>query len=139
MDPKNFQKLVEAAKKDSKFFHELVFNTEKVVSKLDYLDRKSKGALVAIDPEEVIARLVGEIAACGNTCTSSCKNTCGKSCGFTTNLVPDEPVLAAVQPDFGPVAACGNTCTSSCKNTCGKSCGFTTNRTPGDWGEVLVG
>ena len=90
--------------------------------------------MVAVDPEELIARIVGELEACGNTCTSSCKNTCGKSCGFTTNLQLEELVRGGLQPDLDPLGACGNTCTSSCKNTCGKSCGFTTNRTPGEFG-----
>ena len=129
MDPKQFKKLVEMAKADSKIFHSLVFEPEKVLDKVDFLDRNEKGALIAVDPGEIVAKLVGVTQWCGNTCTSSCDNTCGQSCGFTTNL---QARATAKQATFysrleGNIAWCGNTCTSSCDNTCGGSCGFTTN------------
>lgn len=85
MDPNTFQQVVERAKGDPAFFHALVFEPEKVLSEVN-LGRRAKGALVAIEPGEVIARLAGVLSACGNTCSSSCDNTCGGSCGYTTNL-----------------------------------------------------
>jgi hypothetical protein len=33
------EKLVKQAREDPQFFHDLVFNTEKTLGKLDYLDR----------------------------------------------------------------------------------------------------
>ena len=84
MTPDNFKGLVEKAKSDATFFHNLVFDPEKILSGLE-LGRREKGALVALSPSEAIARLVGITSYCGNTCTSSCDNTCGGSCGYTTN------------------------------------------------------
>jgi hypothetical protein len=59
MDRKSLQKLVEQAKNDPKFFHALVFDTESVLTQIDYLDRRTKSALVGISPEEVIATIAG--------------------------------------------------------------------------------
>ena len=130
MDAKTFKKLLDAAKNDPKFFHSLVFEPEKALASLTYLDRHAKGALVAAHAGELIARLMG-VQECGNTCTSSCENTCGQSCGFTTNFtdqgqVAEKSYFSRIKSD---VMECGNTCTSSCDNTCGQSCGFTTNLT----------
>ncbi len=139
MDQKKFATLVARAEKDPKFLHQIVFNPEEVLGDLAKdLGRSLLGAMLAKQPEEIIARTIGVLQACGNTCTSSCENTCGGSCGFTTNLV-DQPVANVAARQFfsrfqGSVAACGNTCTTSCDNTCGGSCGFTTNLT--DLGRV---
>jgi hypothetical protein len=132
MDPKIFQDLVEKAKSDPAFFHQLIFAPEKVIGQITDLDRRAKGALVGQNPAALVARAIGVTQGCGNTCTSSCDNTCGQSCGFTTNLTAD--VMTAARVNYfssfrGELAACGNTCTSSCDNTCGGSCGFTTNLT----------
>lgn len=132
MDSKVFQSLVEKAKADPSFFHALIFTPEKVLDQVKELDRRGKGALVGQNPAALIARAIGVVQACGNTCTSSCDNTCGQSCGFTTNLTAD--VIAATKINYfssfrDELAGCGNTCTSSCDNTCGQSCGFTTNLT----------
>jgi hypothetical protein len=63
-------RLVEQAREDPQFFHELVFNTDNVLSGLDYLDRESKAELEAISPEEVIAAMIsGQLMRpCGRTC-----------------------------------------------------------------------
>lgn len=130
MDAKAFKQLVEQAKSDPQFFHDLVFSPEKVIADLDYVDKKSKGALVAMTPEEVIGAAITELAGCDVTCTSSCGATCAQSCGYTTNLTADlagrvtSPAAAA---QF-ELAGCDVTCTSSCGVTCsGSSCGYTTN------------
>ena len=122
MDPKKKQpkktkddplaRLVEQAKKDPKFFHDLVFDPEKVLSKVNYLSRKSKATLIAINPENLIQSLVGiRLNWCGDpTCgDDSCINTCGAH-------------------------SCDSTCTSSCGGTCKWSCGDTTSvfLEPGD-------
>lgn len=130
MNPEVMKKLVEQAREDPEFFHALVFDTENVLGKLDYLDRNAKASLVAISPEQIVAILVGEVGYCGNTCSSSCDNTCGGSCGYTTNLTDQLRFNGIARRMPGSdVMGCGNTCTSSCDNTCGQSCGFTTNLT----------
>jgi hypothetical protein len=134
MDPDTFNKLIERAKSDPKFFHALVFEPESVLGEID-LPRASKATLISRSPAESLARLAGVLSACGNTCTSSCDNTCGQSCGFTTNLTANIGDRVAVRNVSyfsrmsDQLAGCGNTCTSSCDNTCGQSCGFTTNFT----------
>ncbi|MCK5507546.1 MAG: hypothetical protein KAI50_03380 [Desulfobacterales bacterium] len=100
MDAKALQRLVAQAKEEPKFFHALVFDTENVLSKLDYLDRETKAALVAISPEEVIATIGGEVMGCDVTCTSSCGVTCNKSCGYTTNLQFEDFSHYMVNPRF---------------------------------------
>jgi hypothetical protein len=129
MDAKAFERLVKQARSDPQFFHALVFEPESILAKLDFVDRGAKGAIIAADPAEIVARTIGVVSACGNTCTSSCDNTCGGSCGYTTNL---QGGLAERGVSFyarlrSSVEYCGNTCTSSCDNTCGGSCGYTTN------------
>lgn len=109
MDPNAFQRLVEKAKTDPEFFHALVFDTENALSKLDFLGRQEKGALLSISPEHILATMVGELTSCGGSYTCSCTSgTCGGvTCGGST---------------------CDVTCSGdSCGNTCGNSCGYTTN------------
>jgi hypothetical protein len=112
------QKLIEQAREDPQFFHDLVFKPDAVIGRLDYLNRREKGMIVGIAPEDVIAGLAGlfvnpggTVAECGSTCGSgSCTNTCDSSCG--------------------------DTCRSSCDSTCGSaSCGKTSNR---EWGDVVL-
>jgi len=124
------KRLVEEAKNNPQFFHDLVFNPEKAIAKIDYLDRRIKGAIVATSPEGLIGSLVagpGRTNWCDVTCTSSCGQTCtGKSCGYTTNIVAD--FGGRINPGIG-AAGCDVTCTSSCGVTCNTSCGYTTNFT----------
>ena len=135
MDARTMKKLVDQARADPKFFHDLVFNPESVLGKLGDLDRSARASLVAVTPEEVIGRLIGEVAWCDVTCTSSCGATCNQSCGYTTNyqgFSPEETVAGR----FQKLAGCDVTCTSSCGATCtGSSCGYTTNLT--DMGQIV--
>lgn len=106
------EKIVEMAKKDPKFFHDLVFNSEETISKLDFLDRRGKASLIALSPNEVIAGLIGVggwlstkdiVNECGTTCgNKSCSDTCGDR-------------------------SCFGTCQSSCTDTCASSCDNTTS------------
>lgn len=87
------ERLVEQARKDPAFFHALVFEPEKVLTKIDYADRYVKGSIVAIRPEDVIAGLAGlgisgtgEVAVCGISCEPSCGDTCGEGSCFGTCL-----------------------------------------------------
>lgn len=132
MDTESLKRLVEQAREDPQFFHDLVFNAEELLGKLDYLGRAEKASLIGQDPEAVIGRLIGALEGCDVTCTSSCGATCGQSCGYTTNLVGrfgDIQQALAGRFQFGrpQVQWCDVTCTSSCGATCGGSCGYTTN------------
>jgi hypothetical protein len=102
VQPKGLKRLVEQARRDKEFFHALVFDPEKVINQLDYLDRRTKGALLQIQPELLVRNLLPEIKAeCGDTCgAGSCTYTCGAE-------------------------SCAMTCKSSCGGTCGKSCEHT--------------
>lgn len=78
MQTEALDKLVEQAKADPQFFHALVFNPEQVLSRVDYLDREAKGAIIGLTPERLVTILVGgELADCGltNTCTYTCDVT----------------------------------------------------------------
>lgn len=141
MDPKVFQSLVEKAKSDPAFFHQMIFNPEKIMDQVADLDRRAKGALVGQDPAALIASALGVLQRCGNTCSSSCDNTCGGSCGYTTNLTAEAAVATTTGVNYfsgirSELARCGNTCSSSCDNTCGGSCGYTTNFT--DLGSAVM-
>jgi hypothetical protein len=98
-------KLVEEARKDPVFFHRLVFHTEEAIASLPYLSRTQKAAILAVDPDRLVAGLArpGGVLTpdCGLSCGSSCGSTCGATCG----------------------GSCGNSCASSCGYTCGSSCG----------------
>ncbi|GGD08959.1 hypothetical protein [Hyunsoonleella pacifica] len=90
MDAKQFNQLLKEVKGDPKLLHSLIFETEKAIDKLEFLDRKTKASILALDPEEFIGVITGDIgtaAGCDVTCTSSCGVTCNQSCGYTTNLV----------------------------------------------------
>jgi hypothetical protein len=116
---KALQELVEQARKDPAFFHALVFDPERAISEVPYLDRREKGMIVALDPEAVIAGLAGLFVNPGGT-VSECGTTCGSgSCTATCD------------------SSCGDTCASSCDSTCGSaSCGKTSARIE-DWEEVV--
>ena len=100
--------LIEKARNDPEFFHLLVFQPEKAIGQLDFLDRREKGRIVAIDPEDVISGLIGllrnpggAVAVCDHSCENSCDSTCGSG-------------------------SCFGTCFSSCGHTCGsRSCDIT--------------
>jgi hypothetical protein len=51
------ERLIRQARENPQFFHDLVFNTENILAKLDYLDRKTKASILST-PEEVIAIMV---------------------------------------------------------------------------------
>ncbi len=101
MDAKSLDRLVEQAKKDPQFFHDLVFKPESTLRDLDYLDRSERANLVGAQPAEILGQLIGgkfnaEVKeSCGWTCSDSCTWTCGtKSCSHTTGII-DERVEAA--------------------------------------------
>lgn len=91
--------VMKQARKDPQFFHQLIFNPKKALSKATFLDRKSKARLLRVRPETVIASITGHLkgcpdaftcvsGTCGNTCGgNSCIDTCIGSC--TTTIVTD--------------------------------------------------
>lgn len=97
------KKLANRARTDPQFFHELVFDPEKVISGLSFLDQRSRQALLRVNPDTIIRNLFpGDVMECGGTCgDGSCTSTCG-------------------------AGSCLDTCKSSCGSTCGaKSCDHT--------------
>lgn len=104
------ERLLQEAREDATFFHELVFNAEEVIGRLDYLTRAEKASIVALDPADLVAGLAGHILT-PDGLVSGCGSSCGDSCNYTC------------------VGSCGHTCSSSCDTTCGaKSCGVTSER-----------
>jgi hypothetical protein len=93
------KRLMQMARKDPKFFHDLVFAPKKALSKVTFIDSKTKALLTKINPGVLIG---GSISApCGNdeTCSGgTCDQTCGESCGGDT--------------------CGGNSCARTCENSC---------------------
>lgn len=120
--------IIEKAKNDAKFFHALVFNPEEALKGLTELDRRTKGAIVSANPEDLLkVVLTGTVNWCDVTCASdSCGVTCsGASCGYTTNFEFKNRFISRLG---GKLQWCDYTCASSCGVTCsGASCGHTTN------------
>jgi hypothetical protein len=103
------EQLTKRAREDPQFFHDLVFEPERALASADFLERREKSKIIAIEPEAVIAGLAGLFA--GEEVLSLCGQTCGDSCGRTCGT-----------------GSCGETCGSSCRGTCGGvSCDSTTD------------
>src|SRR3954462_15158757 len=96
------ERVIERARTDPSFFHNLVFDPERALSDQPGLDRATRARLIGIDPDEFVGRLLG-IRHCTATCGEiSCDHTCG-------------------------MRTCRLTCASSCSaDTCSSSCGRTT-------------
>lgn len=93
--------LLEKARKDPEFFHDLVFAPRKALSRAKFLDRKTKARLLKVRPGSVMGALLPHAAPCGNdeTCSGgTCDNTCAESCGGVT--------------------CGGGSCQSTCENSC---------------------
>lgn len=101
------QRLVRDARENPQFFHDLVWNTDRTVTGLEYLSAREKASILAVDPASLIGGVGGQVevevcgASCGGSCGGSCAASCGGSCG----------------------ASCGGSCENSCAGTCGGSCG----------------
>jgi hypothetical protein len=120
----SFEKLVEQARNDPKFFHALVFDPERTIATLEYLDRREKAMLVALRPEDVISGLLGlvtsaggAVAVCGHSCEDSCDDTCGagsclgtclsSSCDHTCGARSCDVTVEIIGRDFGYLARTG--------------------------------
>lgn len=109
MDMKTLQRILQQAREDASFFHALVFEPERVLPQLGFLDDHAKEKIGNINPGSLIAMIVGEISAgCDENTTCSCTSgTCDGTCGGST---------------------CDVTCSGeSCGRTCDNSCGYTTH------------
>jgi hypothetical protein len=110
-DTSGINRLVQEARDDPQFFHDLIYNTERVIGRLDYLSRQEKAGILAIDPDSLVVGIAGRLkpgtvvevcgASCGGSCGATCAASCAGSCG----------------------ASCGGSCQNSCGGTCGGSCG----------------
>ena len=92
--------VMELARKDPRFFHDLVFAPKKAISKIPSLDSAAKKRLLKVKAGSVVASLPG-LSQCGNdqTCSgATCDNTCAESCGGQT--------------------CGGGSCQSTCENSC---------------------
>jgi hypothetical protein len=99
---KQFQELIQRARTDPQFFHDLAFNPSKIAAQ--FADAGLKEAVLGLNPNSIFGRIaVGAgLQWCGDTCgSSSCIDTCGSR-------------------------SCDNTCADSCGTTCSHSCGITT-------------
>lgn len=120
MKADTLERLIKQAKTDSQFFHDLVWDTEKVLGSVSYLSRGEKAAILAISPEDLVAGLAtgrlgggAPAAECGGTCGASCGGSCGASCGGSctvtcaascpaTGLMPsDKDQVINPATDFG--------------------------------------
>jgi hypothetical protein len=99
--------IIDKARADKDFLHDLVFTPDKALAKMEGLDEATKIKLKAINPGNFLApqlvQAIGLLGQCDPTCTESCDGTCGSvSCNITC----------------GPFNL-------SCKETCNISCGDT--------------
>ena len=95
MNNDNIERLVKQAKEDPQFFHDLVFDPEKTISKIDFLNGGAKGNLFAITPEDAIKRIISgkdknTSLKCQYTCGGSCRytGTCQWTCRYTRSAMP---------------------------------------------------
>lgn len=114
MPTEGFDRLISQAKEDPQFFHDLVWNTDKIVGSIDYLSREEKASILAIKPEDLIVGLATGKVFGGGGLVAACGGTCGASCG----------------------ASCGGSCGGSCTATCAASCPVTGLK-PGDLEKVI--
>jgi len=75
------QEMIERAKSDPKFLHDLVFNPMEATKSFK-LSHDEREAIAANSAERLIGMLTGQLAAgCGSSGT--CDQTCNKTCGIT--------------------------------------------------------
>jgi hypothetical protein len=100
--------IVQKAREDKNFFHQLVFNPDGALASLEGLDASTTTRVRAISPETfLVPALVSQIAPALNRCDPTCDESCGTTCG---------------------ALSCDVTCGTenhSCARTCGASCGTT--------------
>ena len=102
-----YRLLLEKARRDPKFFHALVFSPRKALSKISFLDSKTKDLILKMQgglqlgftlPRAECDNTCGGATCGGDTCSG---NTCGQTCDDSCD---------------------GGTCAPSCEQTCSPSC-----------------
>jgi hypothetical protein len=114
MDEKFFNVLLEKARRDEAFFHDLVFRTEKALRGLDDVPKEVQERLLKLNPEAVLKGiLTGNLSECG--VTVQCTVTCGHTSSMIDRLgrVSNPADLLA---DCGVTVQCGQTCTHTSSN-----------------------
>jgi hypothetical protein len=75
------------AKEDPKFFHSLVWDTEKVLGSIDFLSREERAAIMRTSPEHLVVALATGRFGSGfdaNGCAGSCAQT--SHCTYTCSV-----------------------------------------------------
>ena len=115
-DSTSVASLMEKAEKDPQFFHDLIWNTEEILPSLEFLSRKEKAAILAMEPEELLQQLTASrvpiiVSAdggdtctgftCGATCVGSCDVSCVGTCAITGDMqMGDRTTLPAENPPY---------------------------------------
>jgi hypothetical protein len=105
MEERDFEALVAKAKEDPRFFHDLVFDTDRAVEGIDFLTAGDKERILGTNPADVVKLiLAGAKGKCGVTvqCTRTCGVTALKDLGVE---------LLARAADCGVTVNCTSTCT----------------------------
>lgn len=82
----SIKEVVERARKDPNFLHQLVFNPTEAARSLR-LTEEERAALAANTPEKLVGAALGRAAGCGSSGT--CDQTCGVTCTVTFTSVQD--------------------------------------------------
>jgi hypothetical protein len=94
--------LLDAAREDPQFLHDLVFNPKRAISKAAFLDKATKTRLLKGRSAALIAGIAGKFGDCGNSDTCS-GSTCNGTCGSDT---------------CSGVTCGGGSCDRTCENSC---------------------
>ncbi|MCE0723247.1 MULTISPECIES: hypothetical protein [Legionella] len=118
MNPRSINKLIERAKKDPKFFHSLVVDPEKVLSSLDYLDRKSRAHIETTNEEEFFSRILDQeyVSSYGVSCDNARGG--GARRGFTRVKKAKGAVCLKGDCNYTCAYSCGGSCGGTCSTTC---------------------
>jgi hypothetical protein len=154
MDAQSLTRLVERAREDAQFFHDLVFNPDGILDQIQDLDRDTRAGLASFSPEEFVAAMFDSgNCACTHASTVACSGiTCQVTYGSTEERYAYRPInptavysgqrqrASSCGPEFTcscTSGTCGGTCGGStcsvtcsgdsCGRTCDNSCGYTTN------------
>lgn len=94
--------ILEAARKDPQFLHDLVFSPKKAISKAAFLDKATKTRLLKGRSAALVGGILGRFGDCGNSDTCS-GSTCNGTCGSDT---------------CSGVTCGGGSCDRTCENSC---------------------
>jgi hypothetical protein len=109
MDEKQLQRLLDRARTDRVFFHDLVFNTEAALKDLSELAAEDRERLLRLQPDAVLTSILTERRGCSVTvqCTWTCTQTASAR-ALAELTLPERQVA-----DCGVTVQCGHTCTQT--------------------------